>query len=84
MIRPSNSGIAIWLAESSGVTPSSEASHSARELVRHRPWSTGMSSAAIRSTSQASSSPPALAEAGTEPPAASTVTISASRVPSAS
>ncbi|MCW2853287.1 MAG: hypothetical protein JWM84_2951, partial [Nocardioides sp.] len=23
MIRPSNSGIAIWLAESSGVTPSS-------------------------------------------------------------
>ena len=84
MIRPSNSGIATWLAESSGLTPSSDASHSARLLVRQSPCSTGMSRAAIRSTSQVSSSPPALASAGTVPPAASTVTISASRVPSAS
>ena len=42
-----------------------------------------MSSAARRATSQASSSPPADADAGVLPPAASTVTISASRVPSA-
>ena len=43
-----------------------------------------MSSAFIRSTSQASSSPPALAVLGLVPPAASTVTTRASRVPSAS
>ncbi len=84
MIRPSNSGMAIWLAESSGVTPSSDAAHSSRELVRHSPCSTGTSRAAIRSTSQASSSPPAPADAGTLPPAASTVTTSASKPASAS
>ncbi|CAB4721772.1 unannotated protein [freshwater metagenome] len=83
MIRPSNSGIAIWVAESSGVTPSSEASHSSRLDVRHSPWSTGMSSAAIRATSHASSAPPALAVAGWLPPAASTVTTRASSVPRA-
>ena len=44
----------------------------------------GMSSADIRATSHASSSPPALALDGTLPPAASTVTISASSVPNAS
>jgi hypothetical protein len=84
MMRPSNSGIAIWLAESSGVTPSSEASHSARLEVRHSPCRTGMSSARMRATSHASSSPPALAPAGVIPPAASTVTTNASSVPSAS
>ena len=42
-----------------------------------------MSSAAMRATSHASSSPPAEAEAGVDPPAASTVTISASSEPSA-
>ena len=36
MIRPSNSGMAIWLAESSGVTPSSEASQAAREMEREQ------------------------------------------------
>ena len=84
MIRPSNSGIAIWLAESSGVVPSPEASQSARLLVRQRPWITGMSRAAIRATSQASSSPPALAPLGVVPPAARTVTTRASSLPSSS
>ena len=37
MIRPSNSGIAIWVAESSGVTPSSLASQSARGCGQAQP-----------------------------------------------
>ena len=82
MIRPSNSGTATWVATSSGVSPSSEFAQTRGDQVRHSPCRIGMSSAASAATSQASSSPPAVAVAGLVPPAASTVTISASKVPS--
>src|SRR5712691_10980256 len=41
--RPSNSGIATCIAASTGASAALEASHCARELVRHRPCSTGTS-----------------------------------------
>ena len=78
MIRPSNSGIATCVAASSGDSPSSLASHAARPLVRHNPCRIGTSRSASTPTSQASSSPPAPKVAGLVPPAASTVTTSAS------
>ncbi len=78
MIRPSNSGIATWVAVSNGDSPSSFSSHDSRLDVRHNPCRIGTSSAASAPTSHASSSPPADAFAGFVPPAASTVTISAS------
>ncbi len=82
--RPSNSGTAIWLAASSGETPSSFSSQALRELVRQRAWRIGTSSAASAPASQASSSPPADASAGLVPPAASTVVTIASAARSAS
>ncbi len=80
--RPSNSGTAIWLAASSGESPSSFSSQSARELVRQSAWRIGTSSAASAPASHDSSSPPAEAPAGLVPPAASTVVTSASARPS--
>ena len=74
MRRPSNSGIAIWVAASSGVSPSALAAHWARQEVRHRPCRIGTSRAASAPMSHSSSEPPAPAAAGTRPPAASTVT----------
>jgi hypothetical protein len=82
--RPSNSGIATCIAASIGDSAASDASQVALEVVRHRPWITGTSSAASAPASQASSSPPALAAAATAPPAASTVATSASALPSRS
>ncbi|SKZ71930.1 Uncharacterised protein [Mycobacteroides abscessus subsp. abscessus] len=82
MMRPSNSGTATCVATSSGESPSSLASQSARGPVRHSPCRIGMSSAARRSMFHASSSPPADAVAGVAPPAARTVTTSASAVAS--
>ena len=82
--RPSNSGTATCIAASIGVSAADEAAHAARDEVRHSAWSTGTSSAASAATSQASSSPPALASPATVPPAASTVTISASTPASSS
>ena len=73
MTRPSNSGTATWFAASSGLTPSSSPSQSSRERVRHRACRIGTSSAASAPVSQLSSSSPALAVAGFDPPAASTV-----------
>ena len=84
MMRPSNSGTAIWVATSSGVRPSSLAAQSLRGLVSASPWMMGMSSAASCATSQASSSPPAWAVAGFVPPAARTVVMAASMVASSS
>ncbi len=82
--RPSNSGMATWVAASSGLSPAPAAAHCARGAVTHSACSTGTSSAAIAPVSHASSSPPACAAAGVTPPAASTVTISASAWPSTS
>ena len=82
--RPSNSGTATCIAASIGVSAADEAAHAARDEVRHSACSTGTSSAASAATSQASSSPPALASPATVPPAASTVTISASAPASSS
>ena len=73
MTRPSNSGTATWFAASSGLTPSSSPSQSSRDRVRHRACRIGTSSAASAPVSQLSSSSPALAVAGFDPPAASTV-----------
>ena len=84
MIRPSNSGTATWVATSSGDSPSSESAHASRDQVRNCPCRIGMSSAATALTSHPSSSPPADAFAGVVPPAARTVTTSASSVPNAS
>ena len=53
--RPSNSGIATCIAASIGDSAASEASHTARELVRHMPWMTGTSSVASAPASQPSS-----------------------------
>ena len=82
MIRPSNSGTATWVATSRGERPSLESAQASRDHVRHSPCRIGMSSAASAVTSHASSSPPAVAVAGLVPPAASTVTINASKVAS--
>ena len=82
--RPSNSGTATCIAASIGVSAADEAAHAARGEVRHSACSTGTSSAASAATSQASESPPALASPATVPPAASTVTISASAPASSS
>jgi len=84
MIRPSNSGIAIWVAASSGVSPSPLPAHWARDEVRHRPCRIGTSSPASAPTSHSSSEPPAPAVAGTRPPDASTVTTTASAARSVS
>ncbi len=62
--------------------PRSESAQASRDQVRHSPCRIGMSSAASAVTSHASSSPPAVAVAGLVPPAASTVTINASKVAS--
>ena len=53
--RPSNSGIATCMAASIGASAAFEASHCARELVRHRPWSTGTSRRASTPASQSPS-----------------------------
>ena len=76
--RPSNSGIATCMAASIGASAAFEASHCARELVRQRPCSTGTSSPASTPASQSLS--PAVLLPGAEPPAASTVVITASAV----
>lgn len=55
--RPSNSGTAIWVAASSGETPSSFSSQAARGLVRQSAWSTGTSRPVRAPASQDSSSP---------------------------
>ena len=78
MIRPSNSGMATCMAASIGVIELA-AAQSARELVRQIPCMIGMSRSARAPMLQAASSPPADASEGTTPPAASTVTISASQ-----
>lgn len=82
--RPSNSGIATCIAASIGDSAASDLSQTSREVVRHRPWTIGLSRAASAPTSQASSSPPAPAAEATDPPAASTVTTRASARPSSS
>ncbi len=84
MRRPSNSGMATWVAASSGVSPSLLPAHWAREVVRHRPCRIGTSSPASAPMSHSSSAPPAPAAAGSSPPAASTVTTIASAARSAS
>ena len=53
--RPSNSGIATCIAASIGDSAAFDASHCARELVRHRPCSTGTSRPASAPASQSSS-----------------------------
>ena len=63
------------MAASIGASAAFDASHCARELVRQRPCSTGTSRPASRPASQ-SLSP--VASAAAEPPAASTVVITAS------
>ena len=70
--------MATCIAASIGVSAASEPDHAGRDEVRHSPCTTGMSSPANVSTDQASSSPPAEASEARVPPAASTVTISAS------
>ena len=72
--RPSNSGIATCIAASIGASAAFEASHCARELVRQRPCSTGTSRLASMPASQSLS---LVASAAAEPPAASTVVITA-------
>ena len=78
MIRPSNSGTATCVATSSGDIPSSLAAQLSRDEVRHKPCRIGTSRRASCSMFQLSSSPPADAVAGVAPPAARTVTTSAS------
>ncbi|CAM5474463.1 hypothetical protein SCALM49S_05829 [Streptomyces californicus] len=76
--RPSNSGTAIWVAASSGETPSSFSSQALRGLVRQSAWRIGTSSWVSAPASHDSSSPPADASAGLVPPAARTVVTMAS------
>ncbi len=89
--RPSNSGIATWVAASSGARPESDSSHAAREAVAHTAWMTGTprsESADASHSCQASPtpSPPSATTASPalEPPVASIVTTSASTLPSSS
>ena len=72
--RPSNSGIATCIAASIGASAALDCSHCARELVRHSPCSTGTSN---RARSPASQSLSPLTSPAAEPPAASTVVMTA-------
>jgi hypothetical protein len=67
--------MATCIAASIGESAAFEFCHVAYEVVVAMPWITGMPSSRSAPTSQASSSPPALASAAMAPPPASTVAI---------
>jgi hypothetical protein len=92
MMRPSNSGIATWVAASTGSRPSLPSCQRSRDMVTVSAWITGTPSASSAEESHCicSSEPPSsgaeppTASPALEPPVASIVVISASTWPSSS